>query len=434
MRRIRVAGRNCRNILPKTVDSFLGNLELPYNWSSKLKGVVLGICLARSLVLQDIARKQGGKIKKVEKNLSEFLRCKRLNLRDSSWKCAVEALRRIGKRRFYRYRGKLVMVVDSTSYVKMRSRGKEQRMPRIGQVPLHNVPAKGTILVPGYNEFWTGLLLKDKTCLGITRRLFSEKMLPGLSQNTLEEVEIRRAIDLIQEAFKTKVIVVADRGFRRKDLLELLKKDFGADFVIRIEGKLTIKARGYKGLLQDLAPGWPERLRRYWRDNGKNPLFAAVSAAAVMIPLSCRKNLHCNILCLTPINRGEMAPLFLTSTLPIETLADLSEIVTLYSRRWTIETFFFSFKQSLGADGFRVFSCWEAVDRLLAMAHMAFLILYLMFVLGRKAVRGTWAQFWREVQDQLSQWFARPPELTLGCFFEIMTRDYGGYCWAWNGV
>jgi hypothetical protein len=433
MRRIRLAGLNCGNILPKTVASFLSGSALQYNWSEKLKGMVLGICLARSVVLQDIARRQGGGVKKAEKSLSEFLSSQRLNLRDSSWKCAVEVLRRIGKKRFYRYRGKLVLLVDSTSYVKLRSRGKEQRMPHIGKVLLHNVPAKGTILAPGYNEFWTGLLLKDKTCLGMTRRLFTETRLRGFSQNKLEETEIQRAITLVQEAFQMKVIVVGDRGFRRKELLQLLKKDFGTDFVIRLAGKLTVSARGCDGLLQKLAPHWPERLRRCWRDDAKSPILSAVRAAVVAIPLSSRTSLRCNVLCLTPLNKQGLEPLFLASTLPIDTVEDLFEIVTLYSRRWTIETFFFSFKQSLRAEGFRVFSCWEAIDRLLAMAHIAFLILYALFVLGQSAIHGVWAKFWRAVLNRLLEWFARPPKLTLGYFFEILEKDYGKCRWAWSG-
>jgi hypothetical protein len=394
--------------------------------------MVVGICLARSVVLQDIARREGGKVKKVEKSLSEFLSSKRLKLRDSSWKCTVEVLRRIGKKRFYRYRGKLVLLVDSTSYVKLRSRGKEQRMPHIGKVLLHNTPSKKVILAPGYNEFWTGLLLKDKTCLGMTRRLFTETRLPGFSQNKLEEAEIQRAIALVQEAFRMKVIVVGDRGFRRKELLQLLKKDFGTDFVIRLEGKLTVNARGCDGLLQKLAPHWPERLRRCWRDDAKNPILSAIRAAVVAIPLPARKSLRCNVLCLTPLNKQDLEPLFLASTLPIDTVEDLSEIVTLYSRRWTIETFFFSFKQSLRAQGFRVFSCWEAIDRLLAMAHMAFLILYALFVFGQDALGGVWAEFWCGVRDRLRDWFARPPKLTLGYFFEILAKDYDKCRWAWS--
>lgn len=420
MRRISPAGRKSAVILPKVIASCLADAsELPYNWSEKVRAVVLGICLARSTVLQDIARTRRGKVKHEENDLSELLSRGRLDLRAGARQCAIRALRRIGRRRFLRYRGKLVLLIDTTSYEKLRSRGKQKRMPQIGKVRLQNVPIPETVLVPGYNEFWTGLLLKDKTCLGITRRLFTE-LTAWPSQNALEEAEIRRAIELVKEAFGMGVILVADRGFRRKELLEWLRKDLGTDFVIRIEGKLTVRARGWEGLLWKLAPHWPERLRRYWRDRGKDPILSAVRAAAVTVAVSGRSRLRFNALCLTPLNR-EMEPLFLATTLPIETRDDLSTVVQLYSSRWTVETFFFSFKQSLGAGDFRVFSCWEAIDRLLAMAHMAFLVLYLLLVLAREAR----TDFWDWVQGQLREWFARPPELTLGQFFEIVARGFG---------
>ena len=432
MRRIRLAGLNCRNILPKTLDSFLEDgPTLPYNWSQKLRGVVLGICLARSAVLQDIARTREGRVKENEKKLSEFLSAKRLDLKDSSRQCAVRTLRRIGKRRFFRYRGKLILIVDSTTYVKMRSRGKEQRMPLIGQIRLHNMPTSETLLVPGYNELWTGLLLKDMSCLGITRRLFTELMSPGFSQNALEEVEIERAIELVREAFGLDVIVVADRGFRRKDLLEWLKKELKTDFVIRLDGKLRVKARGFDSLLSALGPHWPERLRRFWRDTTKEPILSAIRGSGVTVAMERRRRLGFNVACLTPINR-EMEPLFLGTTLPIETRDELSMLVTLYSARWTIETFFYTFKQSLGAGRFRVFSCWEAVDRLLAMAHMALLVLCLMFIEGQQAEAGIWRSFWERVELARREWFARPLELTLGEFFRIVAIEFAQRRRAWE--
>lgn len=54
-------------------------------------------------------------------------------------------------------------------------------------------------------------------------------------------------MDIVRETFKLDVILVADSGFRRKDLLRWLKKVEGMDLVIRIEGKLTILAGGSKG-------------------------------------------------------------------------------------------------------------------------------------------------------------------------------------------
>ena len=170
MRRVAWAGRNSTLILPKTVAACLADdvLDLPYNWPQKVRAFVLGICISRSTVLQDIARVLGqDSVKKSEKALSEFLRCKKLDLRESSWKHTVKMLRRMGIKRFYRYRNKIVLIVDATTYAKVRSRGKEQRMPMIGKIILHNVPTDKKVLVPGYTEFWTGLLLKDETSAGL---------------------------------------------------------------------------------------------------------------------------------------------------------------------------------------------------------------------------------------------------------------------------
>lgn len=390
----------------------------------------MGICLARSTVLQDIARALGGRVKPSEKALSELLSRNRLDIHSGSRKATMRALRRLGKRRFFRYRGKLVLIVDTTSYAKLRSRGKDRRMPKIGKVCLHNLPTRETILAPGYNEFWTGLLLKDKTCLGITRRLYSSEKLDCGSQNALEESEILHAIDLIKETFNMDVILVADRGLRRKELLAWLREDLRTDFVIRIEGKLTVKARGWDGLLHKLAPHWPERFRRHWRDDSKDPILSEVRAAAVTVALSRSSRLTFNSVCLTPVNR-KLDPMFLATTLPIGSRDELSMIVSLYSKRWTLETFFANWKQSLGAAGFRVFSRWEAIDRLLALAHIAFLVLYLMLVFSRDAKTGEWGALWTRVQDQLHDWFARPPKLTLGYFFEALARDVGGCRVAW---
>lgn len=427
MHRFTLAGRNPAPIVSKTLSVCLAGVELPYNWLGKVQGFVLGISLARSTVLQDIARTRRGPVKKTEKALSEFIGFDRLDLVDSSWSCTVKVLRKLGLKRFVLYRRKIVLIVDSTTYAKVRSRGKKRRMPAIGQVRLQNLKAKETVLAPGYTEFWTGLLLKNKTCLGITRRLYTEHKLDGCSQNALEDVEIRKAIDLIKEAFGVGVIVVADRGFRRRDLLIWLKDELRVDFVIRIEGKLKVKARGWRGLLADLAPQWPERLQRYWRGDHKEPILSSVRGARVGAKLDDGTRLDFNVVHMTPINRQHMDPMFLATTLPIDDRDKLSMIVSLYSKRWTIETFFLTFKQSLGAGKFRVFSCWQAIDRLLAMAHMALLVLHLLYVLAQDATRGAWAKVWKRANDFLLLWDARPPELTLGKFFEVLAKDAGRY-------
>jgi hypothetical protein len=386
--------------------------------------MVLGIALARSVLLQDIARTFGGLLKTVENNLSNFLTQKRLLL-DEEHRCYVIAiLRRLGKKRFRRYQGKVIMIVDATSYAKTRSRGQERPMPQTGKVRLHNLPTKEVVLAPGYQELWAGLLLKKGRCLGITRKLFTECMAGFFSQNLIEEQEIQRAIEIVEEALECKVILVADRGFRRKELLHYLRQMDRVDFVIRIDGNLTVETKDRKGLLLKLAPAWKSRVRMPWRDNSKNPLVSDVSAGKVSVAMSRKTKLSLNVLYLEPID-SRLEPMFLATSLSIADIPGLMMVVRLYSLRWSIETFFANFKESLRVAGFRVFSCWEAIDRLLIMAHMAFLVLSLLYLMAE----GDPAQR-RLMRLKLRLWFARPPELTLGRFLELIALDFSQRYWA----
>lgn len=424
MRRTPLAGLNCRDILPKTVASCLGPDCLPYNWSDKLRELVLGIALARSLLLQDIARTSGGLLKTVENNLSRFLSQERLLLDEEHRRYVIAVLRRLGKKRFRRYQGKLIMLIDASSYAKARSRGHERPMPQTGKVRLHNLPTKEAVLAPGYQELWTGLLLKKGSCLGVTRKLFTECMTGFFSQNLIEEQEIRRAIEIVEEALECKVILVADRGFKRKELLHYLRQMDQVDFVIRIDGNLTVNAKGRKGLLQNLAPDWKSRVRMPWRDNAKKPLVSDVSSGKVSVAMSGKTKLNLNVLHLRPID-SKLPPMFLATSLSTAEIADLMMVVRLYSLRWSIETFFWNLKEALRVGKFRVFSCWAAIDRLLAMAHMAFLALSLLYLM----VESDPAQR-RLARVKLRSWFARPPQFTLGRFLELVALDFSRSYWA----
>ena len=344
-------------ILPKTIHSCLTQAPgLKYNWDSKLRQLILGIAISQSLVLQKIAQLWPGSVPTRENILSRFLSQSHLKLDGAQQAFVTSVIKRLGKRRLWRHQGKAVVIIDSTSYAKLRSRGKIRPMPQKGKVLMHNLPTKEKVLAPGYQEIWLGVLLKDKTFLPLTRRLWTERGPDAASLNLVEEAEILRACDLIQKALKLDLILVADRGFRRKDLLAWLKKDLKVDFLIRLEGKLTVSAVGWKGLLTDVALGWKDRVRMHWRDDSKKPLISDVSASRVSVALSAISRFAFNVLCLKPV-QDDRNPMFLATTLPISELADIMALVRLYSARWTIETFFWMFKNDLGAQSWRVFSC-----------------------------------------------------------------------------
>ncbi|MDP3542102.1 MAG: hypothetical protein Q8T11_06480 [Elusimicrobiota bacterium] len=101
-------------------------------------------------------------------------------------------------------------------------------MPGKGKVRMHNLPTDETILAPGYREIWVCLLLADQTVLPLTRRLWSENGPDRASMNLAEVAEIRRAADIVREAFKLDVILVADSGYRREKSKKVLLSDGSA--------------------------------------------------------------------------------------------------------------------------------------------------------------------------------------------------------------
>ena len=422
MHRSPSTGLKSRQLVAQSVASCLPAKLLPYNWDQKLRDLIIGISLSRSLLLQSIAQTRPGNVKTYENLLSAFLGQQRLEMRSPYEAYVRSVLGRISRRRLHKHHGKAVIIIDSTSHAKARSRGKIRPMPGAGKVRVHNLPTKETVLVPGYQEIWLGLLLSDHTVLPIQRKLWSEKGKEPASLNLTEEAAIRQACELVREVFKIDVILVADSGFRRKDLLHDLKRIEKIDFVIRLEGKLTVRVDVDTGLLRDLAPLWPKRLLMQWRDAGKHPLLSRVAVRRIAAVDSRGAEFSFNALFLMHEN-GPLEPMFLATTLTTATNADVMAIVRLYSWRWGIETFFWNFKNGLQAKTWRVFSCWEAIDRLLTAAHMAYLALILMAEFCQKG-HARARPFMRRIDNILRTRFARPPKLTRGRFFQIIAMDF----------
>mgnify|MGYP001587689697 FL=1 len=428
MHRLPPTGLKSGNLVAQSVRSCLPEKVLKYNWDQKLRDLIVGVCLSRSLLLQSIAQTRPGHVRTSENELSAFLGQPRLDLNEPRQACVTSVLQRLGRRRLWQHRGKVALVIDATSHAKARSRGKKRAMPGKGKIRVHNLPTNETILVPGYQEIWVGILLADRTVLPLTRRLWSENGPDCASMNLAELAEIRRAARIIRETFKLGVILVADSGYRRKDLLHWLKEVEGLDFVIRLEGKLLIRVGESKGLLSRLAAWWPKRMRIQWREKSKRVLLSDVCARRVSVQTESREKVSFNALCLTPAKEG-VEPMYLATTLTTETVEDLTTIVRLYSWRWGIETFFWTFKQALRADSWRVFSSWEAIDRLLAAAHMAYLVLVMMAEFAKRGRTAAMRGLMRRCEGVLRSRFARPTEeMTLGRFLRLIAMDFPSPC------
>jgi hypothetical protein len=111
--------------------------------------------------------------------------------------------------------------------------------------------------------------------------------------------------------------------------------------------------------------------------------------------------------------------------LAIDTRQQLTLIVRLYSWCWGIETFFWNFKQAFRADSWRVFSSWEAIDRLLTAAHLAYLMLIIMFMFAKTAASESARKLMRQFSELLRHRFARTvEEMTLGRFLRLIAMDF----------
>lgn len=418
------------SIVAHTVRSVLADSPaLVYNWNEKLHGLVVGICLSRSLLLQSIAQTRPQKVKATEKQLSMFLGRGRLRLNPVTALCAIHVLKRFGRRRVWRHDGKAVLVIDTTSHAKPRSRRKKRPMPGKGRVRLHNVRSEETLLVPGYQEIWIGILLEDRTVLPLTRRLWSENGPDSASMNLAELAEIRRARDIVKAALGLDVILVADSGFRRKELLHWLKKSERMDFVIRLEGKLTVFLDQMRVLLTDTAQGWRMRATMLWREKSKRVLLSEVAARRLSVVTEQGEKVSFNVLCLTPA-RENVPPMFLATTLKTTGADDLVRIGRLYSWRWGIETLFWKFKEGMRGSSWRVFSSWGAIDNLLAAALMAYLVMMLLAELVKRGATDRARKLKRLLVRIIRDRFARPPIMTQGRFMRLIAMDFPSPRWA----
>lgn len=422
-------GLKSRHLVAQTIRSCLGRSFLPYDWHDELQSLVLAVLVSRSVVLKVLARFGFKRVKTRLNELSRLLSLDRFDVESAHERFVAAVLRRLNGRDLLLYLGKVVLVVDITEYAKARSRGKKRPMPHAGQVRLNNVPGDDVKLAAGYQEVWAGLLLRRGGCLGVWRRLFTEKAPFFTSQNMLTDGALRQARELVKAAFGREAILVMDRGFARKELVAELLGDDPADFIVRLQGNWTVETMaGRMGALEEISDAFVERLCMHWRPHSKAPLYCAVRA----FPVKLRHEdevFEVNILRVDSLLDGR-PPIFLATSLPIATLQEVATIVRLYSKRWAIETFFFQLKQSLGAGGFRVFGSWRTMDRLLAVAHMAMLALQLIHLSARRRHRA----FWDSAVDVLARWSLRPPSLRLTQMLEAIALDFLQRRQAWGSA
>ena len=72
-----------------------------------------------------------------------------------------------------------------------------------------------------------------------------------------------------------------------------------------------------------------------------------------------------------------------------------------------------------------MFSSWEAIDRLLTAAHMAYLVLVMMAEFAKRGKTAEMRELMERLEETLCSRFARPvEEMTLGRFMRLIAVDF----------
>ncbi len=224
-------------------------------------------------------------------------------------------------------------------------------------------------------------------------------------------------------------IIVADRGLGRKELLIALVRQ-GHDLDIRVDPDITVAtaAQPAGALLADVLAAQRTVGAVVWDRGQEGTLVcqARTVTATIRFSRSGRQadsqeaTLH--FVQLVP-DDGTTDPLVLATTLPVDTLADITGVVRVYSWRWSIETGFETMK-AWGLGRFMVRS-WQAIDRLLWLVAIAYALLVV------AARDGPLAIFREQAITLLKRLAVLGRRLTVGKLAEAIALDFARHRRAW---
>lgn len=394
------------------------------------KQLVLGVLLKRSTRLVTIAQallpwRKSHTVDALGVSIGRFLARTPFPGRAIGRAWLAEGGRRLAPQ-MERYRGLVLLPVDGTEYAK-RSRVKRARhMQYVGWV---RDPRGKQRSVPGYVDIWAGVVLRGQQFLPLARHLFSGAHPHLASQNGVEEAVTEEALRVLH-GYGLEAIVLADRGFGRKEWIIALAQRHQA-FVIRLDTDIQVWRMGEDTpliLAQALeTASWLGHGRWKRRDEGTlTGQFRALSAR-IRFSRSGRKHDYqeakVHFLQFVP-DDPHMDPLTLVTTFPIHSLSRAQRIMELYAQRWAIETAIETMS-AWGLDRFMVHS-WRAIDRLLWIVALAYMLMRLALHGGRY-LRAFRKQCWSIIK----QLAALGRGYTLGKLAEAIGLDYIYHPHAW---
>ena len=416
---------------------------------------VLGVLVQRSARLITVAQatvegRRAQSVRTAAAALGYLLSEAQWALRPFSTRLVLAAVAQLEPTRFVTYRGHLLLVLDPTEYPK-RSRGcgkRGRQMQHAGRVrkaaqgqpkaskqkaPSRKTtggqPAKRTVATTfGYVDIWAGLVLKGQQFFPLARHLYSNRHPRLQSQNRVEEAVLGMARGLVRR-LGLRVVVLGDRGLGRKELLIRLAQQ-AQPFVFRLDPDILVGPPGTVPAqrLDAYLAQQPPLGHAVWQRGGEPALPCTVRAArgTIRYSRSGRKADYTE----ATLQFVELRPrdpahdsLVLATTFPCATLGDAVGLARVYAFRWSIETAFETLK-GWGLDRFMVRS-WQAIDRLLWIFPLAYLLL-------RLAQRSpTLARFRSQATVLLKRLAVLGRRLTVGKLAQAIGLDFTRHTRAW---
>ena len=378
-----------------------------------LRDLVWAIAICGTTRLKELAqtlfhRRRAHSVKNVETALSKSLRHAPYDERAFFRGCRRQVLRRIPSRAYERYRGLRIIIEDPTTYEKHTRRGKAGLAM---EYPSQLKDIKYERYPKGYVDAWAGPLLKRRRWLPVSRARFSNTHPEILSQNQVEEAALAEAITLVGAP----ALVIGDRGLSRKPKFAWLQER-GCHALYRMRRDISVWFRQEGRNVRDVAESLPTLGPATWKEGSQRRITGQVTAFQAFLEEAGVDRPVCFVF-FWPEEGGD--PLILATTLPVRNLLEAQDMLRLYEKRWTIEIGFQQLKGSFGLERFMV-RAWTAVERLLNLVALAYLVLLLLLHDDAPAAQELRAQA-RQFLAQASVW---KQVLTVGKLHESLSLAF----------
>ena len=410
--------RNITAILQSAAAEMSGTID-PRTLTT-LRDVVWAVAICGTTRLKELAqalwrRRRARNVKNVETALSKSLKHAPYDETALFRACRRQVLRRIPSRAYERYRRLRIIIEDPTTYEKHTRRGKAglamEHPSQLKDVKYERYPK-------GYVDAWAGPLLKRRRWLPLSRARFSNTHPEILSQNQVEEAALAEAINLVGAP----ALVMGDRGLSRKPKFAWLRER-GCHALYRMRSDINVCFRQAWRNVLDVAESLPFLGPATWKEGSKRRIPGQITAFYAFLEEG-GGGVPAWFVIFWPEEGGE--PLILATTLPIRNMLEAHDMLRLYEKRWAIEIGFQQIKGSFGLERFMV-RAWSAVERMLNLAALAYLVLLLLLHHDEPEVQELLAQA-RQLLAQESVW---KQVLTVGKLHEALSLAFQEDRHAW---